>query len=255
MSDEVKPASPTKNKMSFSLDYRIVFVVMLAIIGWMLWMWQPWVDPAAKDRVIKVTGEAKITAVPDEFIFSPSYQFKNADKKIALKQLTKKSNEIVKKLKELGIEDSKIKTNSGGNDYPIYYYPEKSKNATYTLSLTITAGDREKAQKVQDYLITTNPSGAVSPQANFSDTKRKELESQARDNATKEARGKADQSAKNLGFSVGSVKSVEDGTGFGNPSPIFQGRGVDSAESSSKLGIQPGENDLTYSVTVTYFVR
>ena len=123
--------------------------------------------------------------------------------------------------------------------------------------MTIKIDNRDLAQKVQDYLITTSPTGAVSPQAGFSEAKRKTLETKARDQATKDARSKADQSAKNLGFKIGKVKTVTDSSGFGGP--IVYGlaegsnAGVDS--SNTKLAVQPGENDLQYSVTVTYYVR
>lgn len=242
-------------KMALTLDLRLVIVVLLLVIVGMFAMWQPWA-PKGDDRTIQVTGQAKVTAEPDEFVFSPSYQFVNADKQAALAQVSAKSDEIVKKLKELGVKDSGIKTNSSGYDYPMYKSDDKT--ATYTLSLTVTVTKKDLAQKVQDYLVTTAPSGAVTPYANFSDGKRAELENQARDKATKDARAKAEQSAKNLGFSLAAVKTVDDGAGFGGIMyPMARGSMELQATDSSvkQLTIQPGENDLTYTVTVTYFVR
>ena len=253
----------TKKSFTFTFDYRVVVGVLLAVIIAMLLLWRPWEFRAdANARTVQVTGEAKVTAVPDEFVFNPSYSFKNADKDAALKELTAKSDEIVKKLKELGVADNKIKTNSDGYSYPIYsdenssvLAPDTRQMPTYTLTFTITVGDKEKAQKVQDYLVTTTPTGSVSPQATFSDAKRKELESKARDEATKEARAKAEQSAKNLGFKVGAIKSVNDGNGFDDFYPALEsGMGTDVAQ-SSKLSLQPGENDLTYQVKVVYYIK
>ena len=106
-------------------------------------------------------------------------------------------------------------------------------------------------------MITTSPVGTISPQADFSNSKRKELESQARDEATKDARAKAEQSAKNLGFKVDKVKSVEDGVGFRGIYPVVDGAsGADlTIEPQSKLAVQPGENKINYTVTVTYFLK
>ena len=248
------PTQPAKTKINFTLDLRIVIVALLAMMAGMLLVWKPWQQTlSANARTITVTGEATVRAVPDEFVFTPTYQFKNADKAAALKELTAKSNVIVAKLKELGVADNQIKTNAGGNDFQIYY-PENSTEPAYSLTLTVTLGNRELTQKVQDYLITTSPTGSVTPQANFSTAKRKELENQARDKATKEARGKADQSAKNLGFKIGKVKSVEDGTGFGGIVPLGAGETA-VADSKTSLVVQPGENDLNYSVTVVYYIR
>jgi uncharacterized protein YggE len=216
----------------------------------MLMVWRPWTG-LSSDQTISVTGEAKLSDRPDEYVFYPSYQFKDADKSVSLDQLSKKSAEVVAKLKELGVADNKIKTNSSGYDFPVYR--GDGQTATYTLSLTITVDSGDLAQKVQDYLITTSPEGAISPQAQFSDAKRRELESRARDEATKDARQKADQMAKNLGFKIGRIKTVTDSSGFG----VIPLRGVaeDSATSAPQLTIQPGENDLHYSVTVEYFIR
>jgi uncharacterized protein YggE len=247
---------PNNSKISLSFDYRWIVGLLIVIIGVMLILWKPWnADTGANARTVEVTGEAKVSATPDEFVFYPAYEFKNSDRDAALKDLSKKSDEIVKKLKELGVPDSKIKTNSDGYDYPMYQSDEKS-TPTYNLRLTVTVSDKDLAQKVQDYLVSTTPTGSVSPQASFSDSKRKELENQARDKATKDARAKAEQSAKNLGFKLGNVKTVKDGAGFGG---VFPAMGRDMTTMSSpemnKLQLQPGENDLNYSVSVTYFVK
>ncbi|HUS26338.1 MAG TPA: SIMPL domain-containing protein [Nevskiaceae bacterium] len=254
--DTTSTPTANKSKLNVSLDLRIIVLVLLAVIVAMLFIWKPWASTPANARTVEVTGEAKLTDKPDEFVFYPSYQFKNTDKSAALAELTKKSDEVVAKLKALGVADSKIKTNSSGFDYRVYA-EDSSNEATYTLQLTVTVGTTALTQKVQDYLVTTSPSGAVSPQASFSDSKRKNLESTARNLATKDARKKADQMAANLGFKVGKVKSVSDSQGF-NTLPFAAGRGTSAAVADTKtesLTVQPGENDLDYSVTVEYFIH
>ena len=72
----------------------------------------------------------------------------------------------------------------------------------------------------------------------------------------KHAREKADQSAKDLGFGVGSVKSVDDGPGFGGIMPMDTRTTTNSSEIAPSSPVtQPGENELQYTVTVTYFIR
>ena len=257
MSPSDTAPQPRNTRANFTMDYRFIIVLLLAVIVAMLLMWRPWSATAADDRTVTVTGEAKLTAEPDEFVFTPTYQVKHTDKDVALSLIAKKSESIVTRLKELGVPDNKIKTNSSGHDGPVYYPERGSDESNYSLSSTVTVGARDLAQKVQDYLVTTEPTGAVSPQASFSDAKRKELESRARDEATKDARSKADQSARTLGFKISKVKSVQDGAGFDGPYPM-PGRGeigTQALDNRSKLNVQPGENDLHYSVTVVYFVR
>ena len=246
---------PKATTMKLNLDYRAVIGALLLVIVGMLFMWRPWETPFANDRIIEVTGQTTLKAVPDEFVFYPMYQFKSADKQSALDKLSKKSDAIVSKLKALGVADKDIKTSSSGYDYPVYYSRD-GKTATYSLSLTVTVGSKELAQKVQDYLVTTSPTGSVSPQAGFSEAKRTELENQARGDATKDARSKAEQSARNLGFSLGAIKSVTDSLGFnGSPYPLYSRDAVTQGAAEQGLALQPGENELSYSVAVVYYVR
>lgn len=247
--------SSGNNKVSLSFDLRVIVFLLLAVIVGMILVWRPWMSASVNDRVVQVTGEAKITDTPDEFVFSPTYEFVNSDKPTALSQLAKKHDEVVSQLKKLGVADNKIKTNSNNYNYKIY--PQEGGSQTYSLQMTITVAKKDLADKVQNYLVSTTPSGEVSPQASFSDAKRKHLESKARDEATKDARKKADQQAKNLGFGLGKVKSVSDSQGFGIR-PLGIGVASDSSTPTKvapELSVQPGENDLTYSVTVVYYIR
>jgi uncharacterized protein YggE len=238
------------------VDLRLVTAVLFVVVVLALCVWRPWNNTGTDARTVTVNGEATITAAPDEFVFYPNYQFKNASRDVALADMTKKSEEIVAGLKKVGISEDKIKTNSGGNAYPLY--PEGTADATYSLNLTVTAASQEQAQKVSDYLVTTAPLGSVSPQASFSKNKRKELEAKARDAAAKDARSKADQMGKNLGFKVGKVKTISDDNGFGifYPAARDQAGSATSLEPSQpKLSVHPGQNDLDYTVKVTYFIR
>lgn len=270
MKNPLPSVSSANNKpLNFSVDPRWVILALLAVITMMFLIWKPWQQSVSADnRTVSVTGEATVRAEPDEYAFYPAYQIKNADKQAAIDAAAARSKELVAGLKKMGVQDRQIKTNTSGYQDPIYGPTDTSLRVappapsgdgeyTYTLQLTVTVADRAAAQKVQDYLVTTSPTGSVSPQPTFSEDKRKNLENQARDEATTSARAKADQSAKNLGFKVASVKSVEDGAGFGGIQP-YEGRAMDAVESKAAIGplsVQPGENELSYSVTVVYYIK
>jgi uncharacterized protein YggE len=243
------------NKLNLKVDYRIITVALLLVIVLMLAIWKPWSpSPTAKDRTISVSGDATVKAAPDEFLFSPSYQFTNGDKDAALKAISAKSNEVVAGLKKLGVPESGIKNNADSWNYPTYLNSDKT-DPTYNLNVTVTVDDVKLVQKVEDYLLTTGPTGSLTPQPTFSTAKQKELQSKARDSATKEARAKADQSAKNLGFKIGAVKSVDDGSGFGGVIRPMLAQGSSLDDKSESLTVQPGENELNYNVTVVYYIK
>src|SRR5688572_6183535 len=116
MTPDTNMQPKTNVSMKFSLDLRWVVLLLVALIGVMLFIWKPW-SSGTGDRTIEVTGEATITATPDEFVFYPNYQFTNVNKETALAELTNKSDKITTELKKLGVDENDIKTDSGGYDY------------------------------------------------------------------------------------------------------------------------------------------
>jgi uncharacterized protein YggE len=260
-----EPPTNQKGRFKKLLKARYLVILLVIVIGVMLGLWRPWTSqPQISGRTISITGDSTLKATPDEFVFSPSYDFTNVDKQTALTALTSQSNTMIAKLKGLGVADNQIQTNSTGNNSYFYSYTTNQDNTfTYTLYLTIKVDSQSLAQKVQDYLTTTSPTGDVSPSAQFSNAKQKNLENQARTAAIKDARSKAEQSAQNLGFKLGAVKSVDDSNGFSNPGPCG-GFGVCSgvnnaislqSGSAPSLAVQPGQNELDYSIGVVYYIH
>jgi uncharacterized protein YggE len=247
-------------KFYVTLDSRTIILCLLLVICAMLIIWKPWRQaPQNTDRTVQVSGEATVKAEPDEFVFSPSYDFKNTNKQAALNELSKKSDEIVSQLKSLGASDNQINTNADGYERGIYFPSSESGQTTYSLMVNVTVDSKDLAQKMQNYLVTTSPSGAVTPYSNFSKSKQKELEFQARDEAEKDARAKAEKSAKNIGFKLGAVKSVSDTNGFGTIEPLLE-KGVNSSDlntpaAGSGISVQPGQNDFNYKISVTYYIK
>lgn len=245
----------TNKKINISLNLHWVITALLVIIAVMLLIWQPWAEKNLDGQTITVTGETTLKAVPDKFTFYPTYQFENSNKADALAALAKKSEEIVAKLKELGVSENQIITSSGGYESsPVTR--DSANETTYTLQLTVIVDNQELAQKVQDYLVTTTPTGSVSPQPSFSEDKQKELEAQARELATVDARSKAEATAKSVGFELGKVKSVSDGSSFWvTTSETRDSMATSLGTKPSSLSLHPGENELPYSVNIVYYIH
>ncbi len=263
--DESPSSEAKRPLLRKAVNYKLICLVLVVVLIGAVLLWKPWQTRVTNaDRIITVTGEATVRATPDEYVFSPTYDFTDSDSKAALTELTTKSDEIVSHLKSLGVADSAIKTSSdgysggGGIYYPVSSTSSSDSTKTYNLSVTVTLIDTKLLQTVQAYLLTTSPTGSVSPTATFSAAKQKLLEGQARNQAEKDARAKANQSAQNLGFKVAAVKSVEDGS-LDAPT-IYRVADANLATGSvgqkaPTLAVQPGQNDLSYSVTVVYFIH
>src|SRR5258708_4749256 len=162
-----QPLNPQKKAIiSSSKLLQLVCAALIIALGIVMLLWKPWqVSVKASDRIISVTGEATVTATPDQYIFTPAYQFSDPVSQTALTNLTTKSDEITTKLKALGVASSAIKSDSGGYTNGVYIpIQNKGGQTTYSLNFTITLTDKTLAQKVQNYLVTTAPTGSVSPE-------------------------------------------------------------------------------------------
>jgi len=253
----VAPIVKSKSKLSLNLDLRWLVLALIIIIGGMLALWRPWQANNA-GRSVSVSGQATIEAEPDEYVFSPSFELTGSDQNQLTAQISETVDEAVAALKALGVKDSDIKLSAyGGDDY--YLYPTGT-SGQYRVSanLSVSVDSLELAQQIQDYLATTKAAGQLTPIAQFSEAKRKELDGQAREQAIADARTKAEQSAVLLNAKLGKVLEVsEAGSWDFIPMPYAaDGReAVTSDSAAAGLPVLPGTNDYTYSLNVKFSIR
>ncbi len=248
-----KNTPANSNQFSIKFDLRYICLALLIIIVAMLLIWKPWKIDYGEARKITITGHASIKAEPDEFTFNPYYEFGDTP------SLTQFSQQITAKLKEVGLSDNQIKVDASSYSRPIAQ-PVDSEPAPQqsTLSLTITVDNRELAQKVQDYLVSTNPKGTITPYPSFSTTKQKRLEDDARTKAIADARARAEKAAQGLDIKINKVLEVKEGQAGGDVIPLFSRDSVtaaDTAASPPSLSLQPGEQEYDYSVQVVFSLK
>lgn len=233
----------------------VQLLLLIVVTGLLLWS-RPWAaDSSELTRTIQVSGEATIEAVPDEFVFYPYFEQEGKDRDQLKVALTQQANTAVEELKELGVAEEKIKLDASSYDR---WYWRENEEGILTVSLNITVDNKDLAQEVQDYLLTLDIKGQLTPQAVFSQSKQKELDAQAVEQASNDARAKAEAQAKLFGADLGKVIKVEQG--FDSVFPVaFDGVatlevGAEDAARSS-LPVLPGENEYRQTVTVTYELK
>jgi len=223
----------------------------------MLLIWQPW--NGLSSRTIVVSGQASVKAAPDEFTFYPSYQASAITETAAITAVSKKGNKVVNKLISLGVEEKKITTSVNADRYFAVKDSSEDTEPTATYSITATVDNKDLAQKVLDYLVTTSPIYGVSPQSNFATETRKDLEDSARKLALADAKERAEQTAEELGIKLGKVVEISE-PNWGGVIPLgveerasTDSSGAPETVTSPKLLI--GEQEVTYQITVTYKIR
>lgn len=248
--------------MTISFDSDKAFkwlqtILLIAVVGLLLWS-KPWDQgsSASQKRTIKVSGQATLEAEPDEYVFSPYYTAKGNDKDALKAELNEKANAAVAKLKELGVEDKNIKVDSSSYDY---WFVSEGEEGNLNISLQVTVDNKELAQKVQDFFTTQSLEGQLTPQAIFSDQKRKELDAQAVDEATQDAKKKAEAQAKLLDAKLGKVITVDQSGDMGLP--IAYGMAASAPEvrmedaKISSLPVMPGQNEYTKTISIEYELK
>ena len=242
------------HKIKLSFDLRWVMVFLVSVIVALVFSWHPWHRThMASDRTVSVSGDTTIKAEADEFAFSPSYVFTGNNQPDLIARADSKKVELVKKLVTLGVEEKRIKIDTYGYDTSPYPVSQEDGQLSYTLYLSFSVSGKELASTIEDYIQSSGATGAITAVPQFSREKATELQDKARVEAMKDARKKAEQSAKELGFDLGDVKKVEDGQ-----FPVYPGVYYDtkaSVSSETGQGVYPGLNEYSYTVTVEYYIK
>ncbi len=245
-------AKSESRKVQISLSWWMLCVLLVATNIATVVLWKPWASDSTT-RKITVTGQSTVKASPDEYVLSPYFEFTNGAHTKLLSDAASTATQLTDKFKSLGVKDTQIKSNT--SSYDKYAVDTSSTTDSVQLNFTITLSDKDVAQKVQDYLLTTAAKGQLSPTATFSEDKQKQLEADAREKAIADAKAKAARTAENVGAKVGKVVTITDEASGGGIRPMLMTGAADSSVTSSYMPVQSGLNDFTSTVQVEFELK
>ena len=219
-------------------------------------------------RSFSVSGEGKVVAVPDVAQFSFSV-ITEGGKNIGdiQQENTQKANRAIALLKDSGIEDKDIKTASYSLQPRYQYFScPVSKNSSakpcpppeivgYTISQTVSVKIRD-FEKIGEILSGVVLSGVNSvSELSFTIDDRTEIENQARQEAIAVAISKAESIAQAGNFNLGKILSINE-----NSFPVFNqyktlGIGGSEDFAVSAPVIEPGSQEVSIGVTISYEIR
>ena len=210
-------------------------------------------DPAT----ISVSGEGKVSAVPD--IASLSFGVQTGRQKTAqaaMEKLSEDMNAVMEAVKETGVEEKDIRTESL-RLFPAYDWNEGMqipRGFEANQSLRVKVRDLDKVGEVLSAATNAgvNQAGGVS----FTIDEPEELQREAREKAIDDAKKKAKELARDLGVTLGDLKGFNEG---GSPMPMYRG---DYAMMEGGIGggggappMPAGEQEVQVNVNLTYEVR
>jgi uncharacterized protein len=207
---------------------------------------------------IWVSGEGKVTVVPDVANLSLGVQVESPTLSEANQKASAAMDALISVLKTQGVADKDIKTQNF-NIYPVYDYSKETGASTirgYQVTNTVTVKVRviANAGKIIDAAVAAAGNAVRVNSISFSvDDPTKSID-QARELALLDAKAKAEQIARITGVSLGSVSYVSDSSSNVARviAPSFDSK---AGAAGSTTPILPGDTDLTVSVQVIYNIN
>jgi uncharacterized protein len=207
---------------------------------------------------VTVGGTATVTSPPDEAVIVLTVENDGSAPEAAMNATSVQSNQVLAKLKSLGIEESAIQTSSV-TLYPVRTYDPNTGKETLVgyraqNTVRVTLKDAEGVAKVLAAGVETGVSLVSGPEWRLRD------DSQAINEALKQAvahaRTKAETLAAAAGASLGDVLSVSESS-VQIPVPIYRYGAGATADSAQVLepAISSGTLDVTAAVNITYSLK
>jgi uncharacterized protein len=196
---------------------------------------------------ITVTATGHVRAVPDEAEFSLGITTKGQTAREALAANSARMRELIEALKGVGVADRDMQTQDmsvGAN------YEADGKEGGYSArnSLSVRITELDRAGAILDVASRAGANEVYGPSLTRSD--REGLETRALKDAVANARKRAEALAEATGVSLGDVTAISEQSQPDGPVWAMAER----AAADSKVPIEPGREEITASVTVTFAI-
>lgn len=253
-------------------NYLGVAIIAAIIFGIILGFWYVGAFSSSRlpQRTFSSSGEGKTVAVPDVAELTFGVLTEGGKNLAALqKENTDKITSVMTFLKESGIDEKDIRTQSY-NITPRYQYfscppvysPEEFKPCppseivgyAVNQSILVKIRDLGKTGDVAAGVVERGANTVYGPVFTVDDPT--ELQNQAREEAMRKARDKAEAISEAGGFKLGKLVSVSEGVYVPLPIPYYArevGGGGDGFGGGPS--IEPGSQEVRVSVTLTYEIR
>jgi len=205
---------------------------------------------------ISVSGTGKVYVKADIATVSLGMKTEGYNLKDIIKTNVDAMNNIVKGLKELGIEEKDLQTTEY-NIYPKYNWTKDKGTVPdgYTISQSVSVKIRDFAKIGDVFKVSIDNKANVVGGLQFTIENPEKVRQEARAKAILQAKENANNLAKESGIKLGKLINVYEGY---SPSPIMYSSkmgGMGGAEMSSAPDIQVGQQEVSVTINLTYQVK
>jgi uncharacterized protein YggE len=214
---------------------------------------------ASQGTGVHVTGTGKVSAMPDLAVLSIGVEAMEPTVAEARAVAAQAMENMVARLKSLGVDDSDLRTNFF-NIQPQYQYFEREQKLTgyrVTNTLTVKIRDNDRVGLVIDGAVEAGGNATRINNVSFTIEDGSALAGQARTLAVQDAVSKAGQFAEIADFKLGNVIFITElgGNTFARETVRFLDAAASSEGASPPTQIIAGEMDVTVSVQVVFGIE
>ena len=213
--------------------------------------------PPTDRRTVTIIGIGKASATPDIARVTLGVDIVNPKLSATLAEVNQKTSSVIAALKKAGIADKDVRT------LEFNVFPQQSYGSTgpgpitgyrVTNSVRVTVRDLSKVGAMLD--TATNAGANTINNLTFTLENDATMQTDARTNAIKDAKAKAEALAKEAGATIGQVLTISEAV-TASPFPIFQNASMSAAAPAGGGGaeIAPGLQDISVQVQVTYELK
>lgn len=213
--------------------------------------------PTAERDTILISGEGKVTGIPDVATIDVGLMTEKPDVKSAQIENTQKMNRLIANLKNLGVDSKDIQT-SYYNIYPQYDWPNgKQVLRGYQVSQGVSVKIRNM-DKIGDILAAAGEGGANQVSGlSFNIDDPEALKQEARVKALENAKEKAEALARVAGVGLGKIVSFSESSVmppilYKSMDALGLGGGGEGAPAPT---VEAGSMDIVVDVTVSYEIK
>ena len=213
------------------------------------------VEAPNRGVTVQATGTAKV--VPDGVIFQFSVTALDASAEDATNQVADLADKARNVLDDRDVDDKDISSQNVSVSEEIKYNPDGSQESLgyrATQSFVVTIRDEDESGRIVQDVIAAVGDGIRVDGVTPTVLDNEDALEEAREDAVKNAKVKADDYADLLGVDLGDVQSISEVS-----SPVLMGRiataesGVDSA--AKDIQIDLGEQDVTVTIEVRWSIK
>lgn len=209
-------------------------------------------DDTEPDRTLSVTGTGTVTLVPDVADLHVGVVIQRKTVKDARAVAATRMQGVIKALRAAGVAERDIKTTTLSLQ-PVYDYSTNGSAPRITgyemrNGVVATIRDLDKLGDAIDGALTGG--GSTLDGVTFRVDDQAKAEAEARTNAMRDARSKADALAGAAGVTIVGVASISE-QASASPWPVYYER---AAADGAATPVLPGTSDISISVNVVYLI-